>query len=170
MTGLERNADIVNMVSYAPLLAHVDAWQWRPDLIWFDNLTAIGTPNYYVQKLFSNYKGTHAIQVLRNGQPLSGQDSLYASGTIDKNTGKVYIKIVNTSGRDTPVELAFEGLKTSGDAIKETLKAKNLYDFNSIENPKRIFPSSESAQMKGRKLRISLDPVSVNTIILNYMK
>ena len=56
MTGLERNADVVNMASYAPLLAHVDAWQWRPDLIWFDNLTTIGTPNYYVQKFFSNYR------------------------------------------------------------------------------------------------------------------
>ena len=41
MTGLERNADIVQMCSYAPLFAHVDAWQWRPDLIWFDNLNSV---------------------------------------------------------------------------------------------------------------------------------
>jgi len=46
MTGLERNAEVVNMASYAPLLAHVEAWQWRPDLIWFDNLNSIGTLNY----------------------------------------------------------------------------------------------------------------------------
>ena len=38
MTGLERNADVVQLASYAPLLAHVDAWQWSPNLIWFDNL------------------------------------------------------------------------------------------------------------------------------------
>jgi alpha-N-arabinofuranosidase len=44
MTGLERNADLVHMASYAPLFAHVDAWQWTPDLIWFDNLNAYGTP------------------------------------------------------------------------------------------------------------------------------
>src|SRR5690606_2312106 len=49
MTGLERNADIVYLSSYAPLLAHVDGWQWTPDLIWFDNLKSFGTPNYYVQ-------------------------------------------------------------------------------------------------------------------------
>jgi alpha-N-arabinofuranosidase len=58
MTGLERNAEVVQMASYAPLLAHVDAWQWRPDLIWFDNLNCIGTPNYYVQKLFSTHMGS----------------------------------------------------------------------------------------------------------------
>ena len=74
MTGLERNADVVNMASYAPLLAHVDAWQWRPDLIWFDNLTTIGTPNYYVQKLFSNYKGTRVVPVLSDGKALTGQE------------------------------------------------------------------------------------------------
>ena len=49
MTGLERNADVVGMASYAPLFAHVDAWQWTPNLIWFDNLRSFGTPSYYVQ-------------------------------------------------------------------------------------------------------------------------
>jgi len=57
MTGLERNADIVVMSCYAPLFAHVDAWQWVPSLLWFDNLRVYGTPNYYVQKLFSENRG-----------------------------------------------------------------------------------------------------------------
>jgi alpha-L-arabinofuranosidase len=38
LTGLERNADVVHLATYAPLFAHVDAWQWKPDMIWFDNL------------------------------------------------------------------------------------------------------------------------------------
>src|SRR5699024_4346219 len=67
MTGLERNADVVVMASYAPLMAHVDGWQWTPDLIWADNLTSYGTPNYYVQKLFSTNKGTHVLPMLLNG-------------------------------------------------------------------------------------------------------
>ncbi len=41
------------MSSYAPLFGHEEAWQWRPNLIWFDNLSAYATPNYYVQQLFS---------------------------------------------------------------------------------------------------------------------
>ena len=51
MTGLERNSDVVVMSSYAPLFGHEEAWQWRPNLIWFDNLHAYATPNYYVQQL-----------------------------------------------------------------------------------------------------------------------
>jgi alpha-L-arabinofuranosidase len=57
MTGLERNSDVVVMSSYAPLLGHEEAWQWRPNLIWFDNLRAYATPNYYVQQLFSHHRG-----------------------------------------------------------------------------------------------------------------
>ncbi|HKO81255.1 MAG TPA: alpha-L-arabinofuranosidase C-terminal domain-containing protein, partial [Chitinophagaceae bacterium] len=83
MTGLERNADVVRLSSYAPLMAHVDAWQWRPDLIWFDNLNVAATPNYYVQKLFSNNKGTHVLSITGAGKPLIGQDSVYASAVVD---------------------------------------------------------------------------------------
>ncbi len=53
MTGLVRNSDVVTMSSYAPLFAKAGAFQWRPDLIWFDNTRVYGTPSYYVQKLFS---------------------------------------------------------------------------------------------------------------------
>lgn len=49
MTGLERNADVVHMATYAPLFAHVEGWQWRPDLIWFDNLNSVRTCSYYVR-------------------------------------------------------------------------------------------------------------------------
>ena len=73
MTGLERNADVVVMCSYAPLFAHLEGWQWTPDLIWFDNLNAYGTANYYVQKLFSNNRGTHVLNMLQNNQPVAGQ-------------------------------------------------------------------------------------------------
>ncbi|MCO6045457.1 DUF1080 domain-containing protein [Aeoliella sp. ICT_H6.2] len=57
LTGIERNSDVVVMSAYAPLMAHVDAWQWTPDLIWFDNLSSYATPNYYVQQLFSLHRG-----------------------------------------------------------------------------------------------------------------
>jgi alpha-N-arabinofuranosidase len=63
MTGLERNADVVRMASYAPLFAHVEAWQWTPDLIWTDNLRACGTPSYYVQQLFTRNRGDVVLPV-----------------------------------------------------------------------------------------------------------
>jgi len=61
MTGLERNSDVVELASYAPLLANEDYVQWTPDAIWFDNDESWGSPNYYVQKLFSANRGHEVV-------------------------------------------------------------------------------------------------------------
>jgi alpha-L-arabinofuranosidase len=63
MTGLERNADVVRMASYAPLFANEEAWQWTPDLIWANSLHVYGTPNYYVQRLFMKNRGDVVLPV-----------------------------------------------------------------------------------------------------------
>lgn len=170
MTGLERNADVVNMASYAPLLAHVAAWQWRPDLIWFDNLQTMGTPNYYVQKMFFTHRGTQVIPALSNGTSLAGTDSLYASATIDRKEAKVYIKLINASASGKQVRLNLTGLTFLKNGEMETLKAKGLYEFNSISNPKLIYPVTRPVTIASKKLDTSLDPRSVNVIILNYKK
>ncbi|HYH02694.1 MAG TPA: alpha-L-arabinofuranosidase C-terminal domain-containing protein [Bacillota bacterium] len=61
LTGVVRNSDVVEMACYAPLLNHVNYSQWRPDLIFFNHTDSYGTPNYYVQKLFSNNTGTFTV-------------------------------------------------------------------------------------------------------------
>jgi alpha-L-arabinofuranosidase len=81
MTGLERNADIVKLASYAPLLANIDHVQWRPDLIWFDNDESWGTTSYHVQKLFMNNVGDRTVPTTMSGpgqqpQPITGRVGL----------------------------------------------------------------------------------------------
>lgn len=114
LTGLERNADVVGMASYAPLFAHVDGWQWAPDLIWVDNLNVFGTPDYYVQKLFSLNKGTKIIPLTMDHKPVTGQDSLYASAVWDEPAKELVIKVVNALPKTQTVALSLEGLKNSG--------------------------------------------------------
>lgn len=62
MTGLERNAGKVALACYAPMLCHVDYVNWKPDMIWYNNHQAYGTPNYYVQKLFMNYQADALLE------------------------------------------------------------------------------------------------------------
>lgn len=168
MTGLERNADVVNMASYAPLLAHVEAWQWRPDLIWFDNLNVIGTPNYYVQKLFSNYKGTRVIPVLSEGKPLTGQGSLYASSTMDAKAGKLYIKVVNTADKPQQVMFSLGSLSYIKDALKITLKTDKPENYNTISNPTVVYPASETVKLAGKKINTILSSASFNVYIIDF--
>ena len=91
MTGLERNADVVSMASYAPLFAHVDGWQWSPDLIWVNNLQSYGTP-LYVQQLFSVNKGNKILPITMNNMVIAGQDSLYATACFDTATNEIITK------------------------------------------------------------------------------
>ena len=162
MTGLERNADVVHMASYAPLLAHVDAWQWRPDLIWFDNLRSVGTPNYYVQKLFANNKGSQTVPVMSNGNTLAGEDSVYASATIENH--QVLLKIVNVSAKALSYKLAFEGADLKGTITQHLLMAKDKGDFNTLDNPGLVKPVVN--QLKGSKLTI--EPNSLTVFIIPY--
>ena len=62
MTDMERNADVVWMTAYAPLFAHVEGWQWRPDLIWYDNTRIFKSVSYYVQQMYAMNRGTKSCR------------------------------------------------------------------------------------------------------------
>jgi alpha-N-arabinofuranosidase len=165
MTGLERNADVVYMASYAPLFAHSENWQWTPDLIWFDNLRSYGTPNYYVQKLFANHKGTHVLPVFAGTEKVNGKNGLYASSVWDKNSKEIIIKLVNASDKEqiTDVQLS-GGKKLSSKGSIHVLKSDALEGVNSLDEPKKISPTEEVLSVKGRSLKVSLPPNSLSVV------
>ncbi len=144
MTGLERNADIVHMATYAPLFAHVEGWQWRPDLIWFDNLNSYRTASWHVQQLYSLYKGSNVLPTASAGVALSGaegQDGLFASSVIDGDN--IYVKVVNTSDSAREVALNFNGLKRRQSVCAEKVvlfQSDNLYEDNTLEMPEAFVP------------------------------
>ncbi|MEZ4772018.1 MAG: alpha-L-arabinofuranosidase C-terminal domain-containing protein [Bacteroidia bacterium] len=151
MTGLERNADVVHMASYAPLLAHVDAWQWKPDLIWFDNLSAFGTPNYYVQKMFSTNRGSYVVPVTHDNHSVSGQDNLFASAVVDTATHELIVKIVNTAQNSRKINIDLAGkFKLAAKGTITEMAADDLAVINSIEEPQKIAPA-ESEFEPGKK-------------------
>ncbi|GIV17411.1 MAG: alpha-N-arabinofuranosidase [Armatimonadota bacterium] len=80
MTGLERNGDIVVMAAYAPLFVNVNDRKWNPDLIGFDSSRCYGTPSYYVQKMFSIYRGTHVLPLRANAPAVSVTETRGAIG------------------------------------------------------------------------------------------
>lgn len=171
MTGLERNADVVNLCSYAPLFAHIDGWQWTPDLIWFNNLNSFGTANYYVQKMFSNNKGTHVLPMLEDGKPLVGQNGLYASATFDQNSNEIILKVVNSSDKIQTVKVVLDGAKKL--AAKGTItimKSDNLNIYNSIEKPNEIVPAEQDFLVKGKVLDMKLETHSFSVIRVKQLK
>ena len=174
MTGLERNADIVHMATYAPLFAHVEGWQWRPDMIWFDNLNSVCTVSYYVQQLFATHKGTNVLSLTMNKKPVTGaegQNGLFASAVCDKNKNEIIVKVVNTSGKKQSLSLIFNGLKkkevlSGARCIK--LSSTGMDKDNTIENPLAIIPQETSLDVNGHTLNVDLEPVTFAVYILKY--
>ncbi|MFC4210282.1 alpha-L-arabinofuranosidase C-terminal domain-containing protein [Pedobacter lithocola] len=171
MTGLERNADVVQMASYAPLFAHIDAWQWAPDMIWVDNLNCYGTPDYYVQKLFSTNKGTDVISAKLDGKNIIGQDGLYASAVSDKLSKEVIIKISNTTNKAQNISFDLEGKKSlKSKGYVDEMASENLNQLNSFENPNAVSPKRNAIVVKNKKLAITLKPYSFNVIKIPFTK
>lgn len=159
MTGLERNADIVRMASYAPLLAHKDAWQWRPDLIWFDNLTTMTTPNYHVQKLYANNKGHYTLPIMVNGSHVAGQDSVYASAVVDTTSTTLIIKITNAKSLKQSIDFKINGVKNKPADI-EYIAQDNKYEYNSFTKPDLIRPMNMQTKSNDGRLIMELLPYS----------
>lgn len=162
LTGVERNADVVHMATYAPLLAHVEGWQWRPDLIWFDNLRSVRSCSWYVQSLYGHNKGTNVVPLTMNKQAVSGQEGqngLFASAVWDEPTQTYIVKIANTSDKVQAINLEFKGLKKSeklGEGKLITLHSDNLDAENTLDNPNAIVPKESAVNIEGNILNTEI--------------
>ncbi len=173
MTGLERNADIVHMATYAPLFAHVEGWQWRPDMIWYDNLRSVRTASYYVQQLYAQYKGTNVLSLTMDEKPVTGaegQNGLFASAVYDKDANAIIVKVANTSDKTQSLNFTIEGMKkkealTSGRCIK--LSSLDLDKDNTVDNPSAIVPRESELTVEGQAVSVELEPNTFAVYILN---
>lgn len=172
MTGLERNADIVHMATYAPLFAHVEGWQWRPDMIWYDNLRTARSCSYYVQQLYSTHKGTNVLDLKMNGKPVAGnddQDGLFASAAYDANTGEYIVKVANTKAVPQQLSLNFTLKKkqaplSSGKVIELTSTDMKLE--NTVDNPNAVKPTEKPVNVTGNVLDVQIPASSFQVYIL----
>jgi alpha-N-arabinofuranosidase len=167
MTGLERNADLVRMTCYAPLFGHEQAWQWRPDLIWFDNLNVYGSANYYVQKLFSLNPGTHQLTARVEGIPnIDGRrKTLNLSSSLDKKCSEVILKAVNVTNEVIEAAINLQGVQKVGpDATAIVLSSEKLTDENTLAEPKKIYPKKKTEAINDAQFSYVFQPHSLTVL------
>src|SRR5690606_18178805 len=126
-------------------LAHMDAWQWNPNLIWFDTLRSAGTANYAVQRLFSHHRGDIALPVRVEGAPTadSGQPRLYASAAWDKSARELIVKIVNATAEPQSVSLAIAGTSGPISGGRAVVLAAAPDAENTLDQPAAVVPVEE---------------------------
>ena len=154
MTDLERNADVVHMTAYAPLFAHVDGWQWRPDLIWYDNTRMFKTVSYYVQQMYATNKGTNVLKMTMDNKPVAGQEGqngLFASAVVDKAQNIVIVKVINTSKEKQSVSINLLGLKGAAQAETITLTHNEMDAENTLDEPEKITPKTGTVSCEAGK-------------------
>lgn len=152
MTGLERNADVVHQATYAPLFAHVEGWQWRPDLIWFNNLESVRSVNWYVQMLYGTNRGTNVLSLLENGKPVEGADGLYASAVYDKDSKNYIIKVANTGDAEKDINITLNGIKKLGSGQLITLHSNDPLATNTLSEKENVVPQTTNVEAKGNTI------------------
>jgi alpha-L-arabinofuranosidase len=166
MTGLERNSDVVHLATYAPLFAHIDAWQWKPDMIWFDNLRSVKSANYYVQQLYAENAGTEVLSATSNGEDLTGQNGLYVSSSKNENTGEISIKLAYVGKEPKTVEIDLKNI-----LVNKMVKGKQiilkapLTAENTLDNPGFIVPTEKEVTFNNQQLKITVGPESFNVFV-----
>ena len=136
LTGVERNADVVVMASYAPLFARLGYAQWAPDLIWFDDRLSFGTPSYFVQQLYSANLGRYTLASAVAGGP----DGFYASVSYDPAAHEIIVKLVNTADAPAPVTLAIAPALQAADEADAVLLTGAADACNTADEPEKITP------------------------------
>ena len=119
LCNIERNGDIVEMTSYAPLLAKEGHHNWNPDLIYFDNTSLQLTPSYHTQHLFGNHSGDRYVKSELAIEPMGAAEQQLnlrsaASVVRDSKTGKKYLKLVNALPRE--LSITVDGISIPADA------------------------------------------------------
>jgi alpha-L-arabinofuranosidase len=162
MTGLERNGDVVQMASYAPLFANTEAWQWTPNLIWVDSLHVLPTANYFVQQLFAKNHGDATVPLEVTG--LADEKSLFTSATKDDATGEIILKVVNptTEARTTQIHLA--GLSGKVQAKQTVLSGSQRMDMNAMAKPPKVAPVESELSLNASTFDQTFPPLSLTVL------
>lgn len=179
LIGLERNADLVVMESYAPLLAnlshigggaHDNSVQWAPNLIGYDALNVYGTPSYHVLQMFGSNRGDDVLGTVAGNVPsftIGGKTypSLYWLATRRQSDGRVQIKLVNRGTHAQPLRITLRGAHFVADhGTLTVLAGKDPGDTNSLDKPDAIVPLTVPVGGLSREFVRTLPAYSVSVL------
>ena len=148
LLSVERNADVVTMTSYAPLLAKKGHTQWTPDLIYFTNTEVLPTVNYEVQRLYGQNAGNQYVPSLLTVNTLDDKVLKRVACSIvkDSETNEMIVKIANLLPVDVNVDLDWSALGVTSSVVK-----KYTLSGEPTDSKAKVVESSEEIQ-QGKKM------------------
>lgn len=159
LTAVERNADVVTMTSYAPLMAKEGHTQWRPDLIYFNNVEVKPTVGYYTQQMYGQNAGDEYIAstiTLDNGRD-AVRKRVGVSVVKDSATGDYIVKLVNMLPVEVSSKVEFKGISFVNPAVQKTVLTGSPRDEN-------IVPVKEEMEVQEQGFTYTLPSYSFTVI------
>lgn len=164
LTGLERNADVVQMSSYAPLFTNPHWQKWKPDAMVFDNTRSYGTPSYYVQKLFADNRPDVVLPV-ELPETTNAIPDLFAVAGLQKESGALVLKVVNRSAEAATMKIRLAG---ESDKYRRVicieLSAASPWAENSFEHPHNIYPKTSRVPSLSSETARIFAPYSITVL------
>jgi alpha-N-arabinofuranosidase len=158
LTGLEKNSDIVQMASYAPLFVNNNDQTWNPDAIVFNSWQHYGTPSYWMQTLFRESSGA-MIHPITISSSYSGSLAASAITWQDSENSFLRVKVVNFGSNHVRLTISTSGLQASVNALGSTatvMTSSNVMDENSFSNPKKVVPVKSELRNAAPQMQVTL--------------
>lgn len=165
LTGLERNADLVILESYAPMFVNINpgASQWPTNLIGYDALHSYGSPSYYAKMMFNQNGGD---TVLPTTLTTKGGTKFYESVSRNSQTGTIYVKAINGAAKAQKVHIVLEGItNVSPQATVTVLTSASPQDTNTLAEPRKAVPMTSTAAVSGN-FEFSFAPYSFTVLTI----
>ena len=175
LMGLERDSDVVNIASYAPLFVNVNPGgrQWHTNLIGYDALSSFGSPSYYMQKMYAENRGDVVLPLeldVNSAAPATRPATpgpVFAEATRDDASGDVILKVVNDGADPQPLELNLQGVGSVANYAKVQVLTGQPRDVNSIEEPTKVAPVEADITDAGTTFVHEFPPYSVTVMRLS---
>ncbi len=165
--AMERNSDLIVMQCYAPMLVNVNPGgrQWRPNLIGYDALTSYGSPSYYVISMFNANRGDAVVHASLDGLDNEEIAPLDYSVTKDTKDGILYIKVANVTTQPQALQVDVSGVaEVAEQGTATVLTSGSPDDNNSLEEPDKVVPVTETVHGLGQHFTRSFPPNSVTIL------
>ncbi|KAK4725615.1 hypothetical protein R3W88_028394 [Solanum pinnatisectum] len=168
LIGAEKNSDVIEMASYAPLFVNDKDWRWTADAIVFTSSQAYGTPSYWMQHFFKESNGATLLTSTLQANP---SNALIASAITWRNetdnNNYLRIKVVNFGSSRVTLNISIGGLSLqSSGATKTILTSSNVMDENSFTDPKKISPVKTMLGEVSENMDVTLLPYSFTSFDL----
>ncbi|XP_017977174.1 PREDICTED: alpha-L-arabinofuranosidase 1 [Theobroma cacao] len=171
LIGLEKNSDVVQMASYAPLFVNSNDRRWNPDAIVFDSYQVYGTPSYWVQHFFIESSGATLLNAtLQTNSSMSLVASAITWQTSKDDQTYIRIKVVNFGSNSVNLKISVSGLDPNSVKLSGTkmtvLTSTNLMDENSFKEPTKVVPTESLLKNADKEMTVQLSPHSFTSIDL----